>query len=298
MPKEIAPGLPADWLNGWLAAVGVTVLLPDVRLAWTADAVPVASFSLPEGRSVSERISDVLGDPTWRSQLAIKGVPRKITREEFRGVAVRARLSDGAALGCDHSLSASVTDLVRDSKSNDGAQLSHSPFDPAAPGTTGAVFDRLSACLSKLEQIREEMTALLRGCFEGNGVRVQANGLGFDPRRLVSGVQAKGEVFVDPVVEVLCFFGLMLFPIRGNGSRVDPRGWAGPASRRGSFTWPVWAPNLDVWGIDALLDRVYYGERQRLQRWGVRGIFRSVPYRQLDRSDPTRAYASEPLRWP
>ena len=33
--RHEAPGLPADWLNGWLAAIGVTVLIPGARLRWT-----------------------------------------------------------------------------------------------------------------------------------------------------------------------------------------------------------------------------------------------------------------------
>lgn len=30
MAEGLAPGLTADWLNAWLAAIGVTVLVPEV----------------------------------------------------------------------------------------------------------------------------------------------------------------------------------------------------------------------------------------------------------------------------
>lgn len=299
MAEEVAPGLTADWLNGWLAAIGVTVLLPDARLSWTQDAIPVASFLVPDGPSAADRVGAVLDDPAWIDRLVIRGLPRKVTRDDYRKAAVRARRSEGTGVGRDLSLSASVTDLVRDSRLSDGGQLPHSPFDPSAPGTTGAVFDRVASCVTKLREVSSNLTDASSATFAGRGIRIQANGLGFDPRRLVAGVQPKGQVFVDPVVELLCFFGLVHFPIRGNGTRVQPRGWAGPASRRGSFAWPIWEPRLDAWGIDALLDRFYNGEpRSRLRRLGIRGAFQSVSYRQLDRSDPTRAYGSEALPWP
>lgn len=299
MATEIAPGLPADWLNGWLAAIGVTVVLPDAQLSWTEDAVPLAIISVsPTRDSLPDRIADFFADPVWPQGLSIGELGRRVTRNEYGLAAARARLSVGSALDCDFSLSSSVTDLMRDSKRGDGG-LPHSPFDPPAPGTTGAVFDRLNACLLKLRQSSDDLSGAVRASLAGHGSRVQANGLGFDPRRLPSGVQAKGKNFVDPVVEILCFFGLSLFPIRGNGRSTNTRGWRGPASKRGSFSWPVWSPALDVWGVDSLLDRFFADEPRLRLRWlGVSGAFRSVPYRPLDeRSDPTRAYASEPVRW-
>ena len=35
-------GLPAEWINGWLAAVGATVLDARIRLHWMTDGVPLA----------------------------------------------------------------------------------------------------------------------------------------------------------------------------------------------------------------------------------------------------------------
>ena len=42
MAEVICPGLPASWINGWLAAVGTTVQDEGIRLHWTADSTPVA----------------------------------------------------------------------------------------------------------------------------------------------------------------------------------------------------------------------------------------------------------------
>ena len=35
MARVTCPGLPASWINGWLAAVGATVLDSRIRLHWT-----------------------------------------------------------------------------------------------------------------------------------------------------------------------------------------------------------------------------------------------------------------------
>jgi len=42
MARTECPGLPASWLNGWLAAIGLLVLEPRLRLSWTSDPSPVA----------------------------------------------------------------------------------------------------------------------------------------------------------------------------------------------------------------------------------------------------------------
>ena len=40
MTEMTCPGLPGGWINGWLAAVGATVLDDRVRLHWTTDGAP------------------------------------------------------------------------------------------------------------------------------------------------------------------------------------------------------------------------------------------------------------------
>ena len=48
MTQLTCPGLPADWINGWLAAVGATVLDTRLRLHWTTDGAPLAVLSAAE----------------------------------------------------------------------------------------------------------------------------------------------------------------------------------------------------------------------------------------------------------
>ncbi len=48
MTQVTCPGLPAEWINGWLAAVGATVLDARIRLHWMTDGVPLAVLSSAE----------------------------------------------------------------------------------------------------------------------------------------------------------------------------------------------------------------------------------------------------------
>jgi hypothetical protein len=131
----------------------------------------------------------------------------------------------------------------------------------------------------------------------GAGRRIQANGLGFDARRIPAGVQPGAEVSVDPVIECLAFFGLALFPIRGNGRKERTRGWLTDAWRVGAFRWPSWSPLLDRWAIDALLDMAPRAahDLRLARRLGISSWFETVPYKPKGSSDSTRAYASR--RW-
>lgn len=277
-----APGLPADWLNGWLAAIGATVLVPDIQLAWTEDAVPTAQFSTPEGVALELALAAAL--PT-EEQLATSVIAR--TREgclEFpRHVSIaaykeRARIE--RELRSTH-LAASVSDLGIDA---DLDNLDHGAFDPSAPkGET--LWSRAMACTRALpaERRRDRVAQTL----SGSAVRTPINGLGFDPRRLPAGVQASGarsKVHVDPVVELLCFAALALFPTRGRGRRIFQRCWYDRSTRVGAFEWVAWRPFLDRWAIDALLDL------GRPASGDVTARYQVVPYQPSGDADVTRAY--------
>lgn len=288
MGELAAPGLTVDWLNGWLAAIGVTVLVPNARLRWSSDAVPHAVFAVPDdGPSAVERIAAALPTVDDLASLAIAR-PGDGGAEFARKVALDTyRLRAGLARAIrDWSLSSSVTDLVAELPP-DGLQ--HSPFDPSAPrGVT--LWERVVACR---RVIGAEVDAVAR-TMSGFGVRASVNGLGFDVRRLVAGVRP-GALGVDPVVELLAFCALGLFPVRGDGRAVRTRGWTGPAMRRGSFRWFAWTPWLDRWAIDALLDAGFGSGPEQSARLGVTAWYQSVPYQGLGSADVTRAYGGEPL---
>ncbi len=290
MREESAAGLTLDWLNAWLAAVGVTVLAPDVRLRWTSDVVPSACFVLPpDSPPLPELVGGALPSVDDLSMLAIaRGtadageLTRKVSLEVYVERAGLARQLN------DTSLSSTLTDLVAELP-NDG--LPHSPFDPPAPqGIT--LWQRVLSCREAIRDPAVDVDATL--C--GRGRRIASNGLGFDARRLVAGVRGReAPLRVDPVMEVLAFCGLALFPFRGNGEKASARGWSGPAGRRGSFQWCAWSPPLDRWAIDALLDMVGQAPASAAaaSRLGITGWYRTVPYQRRGAADATRAYGAE-----
>lgn len=274
-----APGLPAAWLNAWLAGLGVTVLVPDARLSWSDEATPTAAFhhdglleALVAAFPTAEELEH-LAITRWADGVA--EFPRRVPVAAYRD---RARRS----LPGDVSLAATVTDLAPGSDD----PIAHSPFDPTVPkGLT--IHQRLMACHSRIDDPARSLAATLAG----RGRRHPLNGLGFDYTRLVGPTVPGRDNFVDPVVEVLAFVGLTFVPVRGDGRRVRTRGWATSQSRRGAFTWPAWPQPLDAAAIDGLLDRFWGGAAVRAV-----AVFGSVAYQPRGSADATRGYASERIR--
>lgn len=284
-----ASGLTADWLNGWLAAIGATVLIPELRLAWTNESVPVAILSNDEDIDMVSSLSDALPTVAQLSQSVIAKeltgaqfeFGRNVTLQSFQERAVLERSRGG------WHLAASVSDLRFDLNET---SLDHAAFDPPAPrGET--LWSRAVACAKAIAT--ENLPTLVSDTLAGRGTRKKLNGLGFDAKRLPLGVHGPGpvsELFVDPVIELLCFSALALFPTRGNGRAIRQRGWRDSAMRRGAFEWIAWIPSLNKWGIDALLD---LKPQPRIQSQLFVARYRVVPYQPLGSSDVRRAYFAE-----
>ena len=293
MMEVACPGWRASWVNAWLAAVGATVLDERIRLHWTTDAEPVAVLSsgqadpvaaLVESWPDAESLSHLPIAEDWRDAARLQ---RRVPVETF---AARAR----AARSREHSwtLSSTMTDLSVDER----GEVAHAPFDPAGPGTVKWLHHRLL----KVHGHVDDPAARLRESLMGQTDRVKDNGLGFDQTRLGS-LQDATDPWVDPVVEVLAFFGLALLPVRGRGAdrQLDrsadvsarQRGWRqvdGSRERR-SFHWPAWRQPLDGDGIDALLDAWNPERKGRWARFGVHASWRSVQFERRSSADSTRA---------
>lgn len=274
-----APGLTADWLNAWLAAIGVTVLLPDARLRWTNDALPRAVFDLPDDSDpLADRIAGALPDVASIESWVLSMITGKVrSRDQYHQIAEACRATS------DETLSTSITDL---GGLEDDGSYPKAPFDPPvpgkgdAPGTGRTMAWRLKKARQSFDGSSERVGASLQGTAE----RVAGNGLGFDYRRISDGR-------TDPVIEVLAFEALRLFPLRGNGTRTQQRGWTARIMTRHAFRWPVWSVPLDRWAIDAVLDIT--ATPSYTPRPPVTGRFGSVPYQSLGSADVTRGYASE-----
>ena len=300
MHEFTCPGLPASWVNAWLAAIGVTVLDPRIRLHWTAERTPVAVLS-----SVDLDPVDALVD-SWPDATHLHDLPiaenwngagelrRKVSVEQFA-----ARVKGARGHSCDWTLSSTMTDLSIDRN----GEVAHAPFDPAGPGTTKWLHHRL---LKVHELVGAVCRERLRDSLDGRANRVKNNGLGFDSTRLGSLADAS-DPWIEPVVELLAFFGLALFPVRGRGldrrfgRSGDPderqRGWRkAPGSKeRRRFVWPAWKQPLDTAGVDALLDLWNPWRRQTWAPLGVHAAWQSVRYQRRGSADNTRAIGSEML---
>lgn len=293
MHELTCPGLPASWLNAWLAAVGATVLDSRIRLRWTTDSTPVAVLSAKDLDPVVALAGswpniDGLADmPIAEQWEGTPPLPRKVSVEAFVARAQATRSHDRS-----WTLSSTMTDLDVDKNS----EVSHAPLDPAAPGSTGCLHDRL------LKVHVEPSAERLLASFAGRAARVVDNGLGFDISRIGS-QSDHNKKCVDPVVEVLAFFGLALLPVRGVGTDQSKgntpyygalqRGWIRTSSRgaENRFKWPAWKEPLDHAGIDALLD--VWTDRRVWQRF-VHAAWQSVRF-QPRGDDKTRAFGSERL---
>ena len=299
MTQVTCPGLPADWINGWLAAVGATVLDARIRLHWTTDGAPFAVLSAAAGDPVNclveswpdtALLSDLPIGEDWKGAGTVR---RKVPVEAF---VTRARAARSHRYSW--TLSSTMTDLCVD----ENGEVAHAPFDPAGPGTIKWLHHRLM----KIHEQVEPSVARIRDSFAGQAVRVKDNGLGFDQTRLGS-LSDVASIWIDPVVEELAFFGLAILPVRGRGNdrRRDhhadvaawQRGWRHtPGSRDPRrFNWPAWHQPLDSAGIDALMDVWHPQRKPAWSRVGVHAAWRSVRFQPRGSADTTRAFGAERL---
>ena len=300
MQEFNCPGLPAPWINAWLAGVGVTQLDRRVRLRWTADGTPIAVLSSVDIEPLKAVVE------SWPDASFLKALPiaenwegtgklkRKVSVQQFVSRVAEARGHPFA-----WTLSSTMTDLSIDQH----GEVAHAPFDPAGPGTTKWLHHRLMRIHELAGRVCEDR---LRDSLLGQASRVKNYGLGFDSTRLGSLADAS-DPWIDPVVELLAFFGLALFPVRGRGvdrrltryGALDmrQRGWrqAPGSNERRRFVWPAWQQSLDTMGIDALLDAWNPWRKQTWGLLGVHGAWLSVQYQRRGSADNTRAIGSEML---
>ena len=302
------PGLPADWINGWLAAVGATVLDPELRLSWTTDPTPVAVLEHPDENPANRLVE------AWPTRSRVDNMPlARLHDPDSKRPVPAVRFADTARVDATHPDAWTLTSAMTDLAVRDGNAVS-GPFDPPGPGTIKWLHHRLTKTHSLVSDPSERIPATLAGAAEPE----EGNGLGFDIARFRGNNSRQHgrdtpNQFIDPVVEVFAFFGLALFPVRGDGvasrnPRSRQRGWRVAAGY--GFKWPAWDTPLVRHGIDALLDawhsswRLHKTRDRDSHEWkpshdawsrlGVHAAWESTRYESAG-SDSNQGYGSRKL---
>lgn len=296
-------GLPADWINGWLAAVGATVLDSRIQLRWTSAPTPTAVLLADDAEPVR-----ILAD-SWPDGKALNAMPLASTWQPNNPLERRVpvdTLAPRMKAARHHPQSWTLSSTLTDLHVDKSGRAANAPFDAGGPGTIKWIHHRL---LKLHRTVPEPSADRLMNSLMGRAPRERDNGLGFDQTRLGS-LSDDTDRFVDPVLEILAFFGLALFPVRGLGTddrlgrtiRSSPvqRGWRlikGAHDVRGErrFLWPAWSQPLEHHGIDALLDAWNPFRRSTWRQVGVHAAWRTVRYRSRAQADRTVAFGSEPL---
>lgn len=300
MRTFVCPGLPSAWVNAWLAGIGATVLDHRIRLHWTEANSPVAVLTSDELDPLEALAA------SWPNAAFLRELP--LAEEWNNDGALRRKVSIGQfvsrvkkARGHPYAwtLSSTMTDLSVDTS----GEVTHAPFDPAGPGTTKWLHHRLAKVHGLVGPAGVNR---LRDSLIGRADRVKNFGLGFDCTRLGS-LADTSDQWIEPVVELLAFFGLAVFPVRGQAvdqrlSRrgdlaVRQRGWrrAPSHSEPRRFVWPAWQQPLDNAGIDALLDVWNPWHRRTWTALGIHAAWQGVPYRRRGTADNTRAIGAQRL---
>lgn len=303
--QRLCHGLPAGWLTGWMAAVGVTVLDEQVKLSWT-EQDPTAEFSHRTQDPV-EALSDIwpeLGDrlddmPGARDPDTNKNDLSYVEISSFS-----TRLNDHSKHPDLFSLTSSLTDLRWKTEKKTEVAL-YGPFETGGTGPTKWAHERCRKVYRQTDVPAQRIERL----FKGVAARIGGHGLGLDAGR-IGAVRDSGEdMMVEPIAETLAYFGLALFPVRGEGRPVGygrgrQRGWGVGPHPETEFIWPAWRQPLDRWGIDALLTAWHNTWRRNAKdgyrslkadwsRLGIHAGWKTVRFRSKGRIDRTSGYGAE-----
>ena len=287
MNQRECPGLLAEMPHQWLAAIGATVIAEDLRVSWTDDPSPCAVLHIPHNSPAEALHAE------WPSREEFARIPvvewnlknkQDIPLADYRRMA-RASLTQDHAW----SLAAAATDLARSRETADNAE--RGPFNPGfqGPSSPHRSLAKMLACTS--DDIAEALDGLLPSA--------KGDGLGLDPGRFTDPQGTEKGVSTIHPIEVMAFYGLALFPLRGDGvldaGRARQRGWISGRRREDVFRWPAWRQPLDRWGIDALLDAWNPDRRPIGDPFGIIAAWRSV---RIDRpgKNPGHGYASQRLQ--
>ncbi|MDZ7732239.1 MAG: hypothetical protein U5R31_03225 [Acidimicrobiia bacterium] len=152
-----------------------------MKLSWTVDVVPYAVFWTSDHSEFVERLAERFPSVEELDRSAIARTHPELQIDFTRKPTLDAYASRASIERRDNGylLASSWSDLI---ERRDGTELGYGAFDPPAPrGET--LYSRARRCRELIEDVRAADRHVAR--FESGS----ANGLGFDCRRLSSGVQ-------------------------------------------------------------------------------------------------------------
>ena len=287
MNQQHCPGLLADRPHQWLAAIGATVLVDDLRLSWTDDPSPCAVLHSPHNNPPKALQT---AWPTRQDFAAIPIVAWNLTNKQAIPLTDYRHMTRNS-IGHNHAwtLAAAATDLA---PTRDGANMAaRGPFNPGFQGR--------SSPHRSLHKMVTCTPANITDALDGTLPSAQGEGLGLDPDRFgdFQG-REKGVKTIHPI-EVMAFHGLALFALRGDAiadaGHTRQRGWTTTRRREPVFQWPAWRQPLDRWAIDALLDAWNPDHRPTDNTLGITAAWRSVRINRPGKN-PGHGYTSQRLK--
>ena len=284
------PGLRAEMPHHWLAAVGATVLVDGMHLSWTGGLNPYAVLHHEEAPL------DALV-ASWPTRQRIEDMPmvacarrsslKNLTRNDFRQLLKDSRWRTDA-----WTVSSAATDLTG---TVEGGAVTLGPLTP--------VLEQGASAHRNLPYVSDCTPEKIANTLTGRAARERGAGLGIDPERFTNATTGSKGVATLHAVETLTYFGLALFPVRGDGIhhskrpfKARQRGWTTHLYKLGFFQWPAWPQPLDRYGIDALID-VWQPERGSTDNLlGIHSAWQSVVRKaRPGGKNPTFGYSSRRL---
>ena len=280
-------GLNAEKPLNWLAAIGASVLVDGLRVSWTEDLNPYAVLSAPFDPLTAlaarwpseERVKDM---PLVRHLLENpkQDIPRDAYQELIRGYH-------------HHKDAWTITSAATDLTGT--VEAGSSVRGPLTPGLQGKASPQ-----TNMAKIKHPDRDAIKHALLGTALRSKGAGTGLDPDRFTNPMSGEKGVSTVHEIEMLAFFGLSIFPVRGAGKISDTngwlprqRGWNTYKHRLGDFRYPVWRQPLDLYAIDALID-AWHPRNGHAALLGVHGSYRSVRRDHLPGAQyPTFGYAGK-----
>ena len=274
----LLPGLPGDNPLGFLAALGVQVVIADQnadhRLLWTDDPIPHPVLSAARSLGEIARAVGVLAE-AWLDGSALdqsinpglKLEPDDLREYLRRGRAARSSGSLSACLLAENSLDNNGKAKPSDLYFAAGQQK----FVSMARTILGEVTEEeIVNDMTKPWSYRSKRVSLMWDCVDDRDHALSAA----DPTD-----SSRNPKLTNPGAEALAIIGLSRYPCFASSQRTLTQGCSG-SWKRGFFVWPLWTAPATARAVQSLLAQVAAPEvdghrADWYQAWGISRVLQS-----------------------